>query len=158
MSSESNMIGLDQEKVNVLAKELNHLLALYQVQYMNTRGYHWNVKGEQFFELHAKFEEIYTDLLTQVDEIAERILTLGHVPDHAFTRYVEVSEIKEAINVSNGKECVKGLVEGFSTLIQKERVILGLAGEADDEGTAAQMGDYIREQEKLLWMLNAYLH
>lgn len=158
MSSESNMIGLDQEKVNVLAQELNHLLALYQVQYMNTRGYHWNVKGEQFFELHAKFEEIYTDLLTQVDEIAERILTLGHVPDHAFTRYVEVSEIKEAINVSNGKECVKGLVEGFSTLIKKEREILGLAGEADDEGTSAQMGDYIREQEKLLWMLNAYLH
>ncbi len=157
MSSESNMIGLDQEKVNVLAQELNHLLALYQVQYMNTRGYHWNVKGEQFFELHAKFEEIYTDLLTQVDEIAERILTLGHVPDHAFTRYVEVSEIKEAINVSNGKECVKGLVEGFSTLIKKEREILGLAGEADDEGTSAQMGDYIREQEKLLWMLNAYL-
>lgn len=158
MSSESNMIGLDQEKVNVLAQELNHLLALYQVQYMNTRGYHWNVKGEQFFELHAKFEEIYTDLLTQVDEIAERILTLGHVPDHAFTRYVEVSEIKEAVNVSNGKECVKGLVEGFSTLIKKEREILGLAGEADDEGTSAQMGDYIREQEKLLWMLNAYLH
>lgn len=153
-----NLIGLDKEASQAIAFELNKLLANYQVLYMNTRGYHWNIKGEQFFELHVKFEEIYTDLQTKVDELAERILTIGHTPDHSFSRYLEESEIKEHQQAYRGKECVAGLVEGFSTLVNKQREILELAGEASDEGTSALMGDYIREQEKLLWMLNAYLN
>lgn len=128
-----------------------------QVLYMNTRGYHWNIKGHQFFELHVKFEEIYTDLQTKIDELAERILTLGYTPAHAFSHYLESSEIKEHQNATAGEECVKGLVDGFGVLLVKQREILQNAGEADDEGTAALMGDYIREQEKLMWMLNAYL-
>ncbi len=157
MSNNTNLIGLDNEKSQVLADKLNHLLALFQVQYMNTRGFHWNIKGEQFFELHTKFEEIYTDLQTKIDEVAERILTLGYTPDHSFSRYLEKSEIKEQQNVSKGIDCVKALVAGFSLLLQKERQILQQAADIADEGTAAQMSDYIREQEKLLWMLNAYL-
>ncbi|AYV23907.1 MULTISPECIES: Dps family protein [Vibrio] len=153
----TNFIGLDQAASDSIAIELNQLLANYQVLYMNTRGYHWNIKGEQFFELHAKFEEIYTDLQTKIDELAERILTIGHTPDHSFSRYLELSAIEEHQNAFRGKECVSGLVNGFSVLINKQREILEQAGEASDEGTAALMGDYIREQEKLLWMLNAYL-
>ncbi|MFC5080371.1 DNA protection during starvation protein [Vibrio thalassae] len=153
----TNFIGLDQVAADSIAIELNQLLANYQVLYMNTRGYHWNIKGEQFFELHAKFEEIYTDLQTKIDELAERILTIGHTPDHSFSRYLELSSIEEHQNAFRGKECVSGLVNGFSVLINKEREILEQAGDASDEGTAALMGDYIREQEKLLWMLNAYL-
>ncbi|WP_087018375.1 Dps family protein [Thaumasiovibrio subtropicus] len=152
-----NFIGLDNDKAVALASELNALLAHYQVLYMNARGYHWNIKGEAFFELHVKFEEIYTDLQTKIDELAERILTLGQTPDHAFSRYLAVSAIEEHQNATSGKACVGGLVEGFSALLSKQRVILEQAGEANDEGTAALMGDYIREQEKLLWMLNAYL-
>ncbi len=153
-----NLIGLDKVASEAISVELNKLLANYQVLYMNTRGYHWNIKGEQFFELHVKFEEIYTDLQTKVDELAERILTIGHTPDHSFSRYLEQSEIKEHIQAYRGKECVSGLVEGFSILVNHQRLILEMAGESNDEGTAALMGDYIREQEKLLWMLNAYLH
>ncbi|MFB9215814.1 Dps family protein [Vibrio sinaloensis] len=152
-----NFIGLDQQQSEQLASELNSLLAHYQVLYMNARGYHWNIKGEAFFELHVKFEEIYTDLQTKIDEIAERILTLGHTPDHAFSRYLEVSAITEHQNATEGKACVAGLVNGFSQLLVKQRIILEQAGDAADEGTAALMGDYIREQEKLMWMLNAYL-
>ncbi|GAB2659402.1 Dps family protein [Vibrio panuliri] len=157
MSNQISLIGLNSEKSAQLAEQLNQLLAHYQLQYMNTRGYHWNIKGQQFFELHVKFEEIYTDLQTKVDEIAERILTLGHTPDHSFSRYLEMSDIKEHVNVTQGQECVQGLVNGFSLLIKKQREILAQAGDAEDEGTAALMGDYIREQEKLMWMLNAYL-
>ncbi|WP_194435540.1 Dps family protein [Vibrio fluminensis] len=157
MSNQTTLIGLNSEKTAQLSEQLNQLLAHYQVLYMNTRGYHWNIKGQQFFELHVKFEEIYTDLQTKIDELAERILTLGHTPDHSFTRYLEISELKEHVNVSQGQECVQGLVNGFSLLILKQRAILEQAGEAEDEGTAALMGDYIREQEKLMWMLNAYL-
>ncbi|KJY67275.1 Dps family protein [Vibrio nigripulchritudo] len=153
----TTLIGLDQQQSEDLAKALNTLLANYQVLYMNSRGYHWNIKGHAFFELHEKFEEIYTDLQTKVDEIAERILTLGHTPLHSFTEYLEVSTIAEHTQAFDGKSTMKGLVKGFSQLISQQRDILGLAGEAEDEGTAAQMSDYIREQEKLVWMLNAWL-
>ncbi|MBE4044546.1 DNA starvation/stationary phase protection protein [Vibrio parahaemolyticus] len=157
MSKQVSLIGLDRQQSEQLAQQLNQLLAHYQVLYMNTRGYHWNIKGHQFFELHVKFEEIYTDLQTKIDELAERILTLGYTPAHAFSHYLESSEIKEHQNATAGEECLKGLVDGFGVLLVKQREILQNAGEVDDEGTAALMGDYIREQEKLMWMLNAYL-
>lgn len=62
-----NAIGIDQGKAQNLAEKLNLLLANYSLFYQNVRGYHWNIKGEKFFELHAKFEELYNDLLIKID-------------------------------------------------------------------------------------------
>lgn len=155
--TDTNAIGLHESSASQLAEKLNELLANYQIFYMNVRGYHWNVKGQQFFELHTKFEEFYTDLLTKVDEVAERILTLGHQPLHAYSNYVEIASIREEKNVHDGQACVRGIVKGYQALIELQREILSLASDADDEGTASQIGDYIREQEKTIWMLNAYL-
>ncbi|SDM38687.1 starvation-inducible DNA-binding protein [Franzmannia pantelleriensis] len=155
--SDTNAIGLHEASASQLADKLNALLANYQVFYMNVRGYHWNVKGREFFELHAKFEELYTDLLTKIDEVAERILTLGHQPIHAYSDYVATASIPEEKNVHDGTTCVRGVLTGYQTLIELQREILSLASDADDEGTAAQVGDYIREQEKTVWMLGAYL-
>jgi starvation-inducible DNA-binding protein len=152
-----NAIGLDVEKSKDLADMLNDLLANFSIYYMNVRGFHWNIKGEKFFELHLKFEEIYTDLQEKIDEIAERILTLGQTPVHAYSDYNDQSQIKEVKNVSNGREGVESLLNGFQILITKERKILDLAGELNDEGTNALMSDYIREQEKTVWMLSSYL-
>lgn len=150
-----NAIGLDVVASEKLAVELNRLLATYQVFYMNSRGYHWNIKGAQFFELHTKFEEIYNNLQEKVDEVAERILTLGHTPMHAFSDYVTTSLIKEDTNVSNAKGCLSGLLLGFKTLLELQRKILEVAADAEDEGTASQMSDYIKEQEKLVWMFHS---
>ncbi len=155
--SNTNSIGLHEASASQLAEKLNELLANYQIFYMNVRGYHWNVKGPQFFELHGKFEELYTDLLAKVDEVAERILTLGHQPVHAYSDYVEISRIAEDKNVSDGESCVRGVLAGYRVLLERQRELLALASDADDEGTAAQIGDYIREQEKTVWMLGAYL-
>ncbi|MCF8229550.1 MAG: DNA starvation/stationary phase protection protein [Bacteroidales bacterium] len=152
-----NIIGLDKNKTQALIKELNILLANYQVFYMNVRGFHWNIKGENFFELHAKFEELYDDLLVKIDEVAERILTLGDEPVHTFSDYLENAEIEEAKSVSEDKKSVKLLLEGFQKLLKIQRNILQLSDEAEDEGTNALMSDYIREQEKLVWMYAAYL-
>jgi starvation-inducible DNA-binding protein len=152
-----NQIGLNAEKSKELALRLNELLAGFSIFYMNVRGFHWNIKGEKFFELHVKFEEVYNDLQLKIDEIAERILTLGYTPAHAYTTYNETSVIKEVKNVSDGRECVKHLLDGFQQLIIKEREILDLSGEMDDEGTNALMSDYIREQEKTVWMLSSWL-
>ena len=62
---------------------------------MNVRGYHWNIKGKQFFVLHAKFEEVYNNLNEMADEVAERILILGGKPLHSFSEYLKISEIEE---------------------------------------------------------------
>ena len=155
--TDTNSIGLHSGSASQLAEKLNDLLANYQIFYMNVRGYHWNVKGSDFFQLHDKFEELYTDLLAKVDEVAERILTLGHQPVHAYTDYLKLSSIKEDKDVSDGSACVQGVLTGYQTLIELQREVLALASDADDEGTAAQAGDYIREQEKTVWMLGAYL-
>lgn len=155
--SKVNQIGLNTEKSEQLAKKLNTLLANYQLFYINARGFHWNIAGEKFFELHLKFEEIYTDSLLKVDEIAERILTLGYTPIHSFSAYVKASTIKEATNVSDGKKALKIVLESLQTLLLLEREILELASNTNDEGTSALMSDYIREQEKSVWMYNAFL-
>ncbi|ASD68678.1 Dps family protein [Pseudoalteromonas piscicida] len=153
-----NSIGLDKAKSQALVTSLNTLLSSYQIQYMNARGFHWNIKGREFFELHLKFEEIYTLLLEKVDEIAERILTIEGNPLHAFSDYLENSKITEAKGISNGTQALENLLDGYTTLISMQREILAQAGEAEDEGTAALMSDYIKEQEKLVWMLKAYLN
>lgn len=152
-----NKIGLDKEKSKKLGENLNALLANYSVFYQNTRGYHWNIKGDRFFELHMKFEELYNNLLEKIDEVAERILTLGHTPEHRYSQYLERSEIKESKQVSDGVTAVKEVLEAFKSVISIQREILELSGEAGDEGTNALMSDYIREQEKLVWMYSAYV-
>ncbi|MDX5335660.1 MAG: DNA starvation/stationary phase protection protein [Marinobacter sp.] len=152
-----NFIGLDTEKTQKLADSLNELLSNYQIFYMNVRGYHWNIKGDNFFELHAKFEELYDDLLLKIDEIAERVLTLGHRPAHAYSTYIEKSDVPERKDVSDGKEAVGNIVESFGKLIAKQRDLLNLAGAAQDEGTVALMSDYISQQEKTVWMYRSYL-
>jgi len=152
-----NQIGLDASGAEKLSKGLNQLLANYQIFYINARGFHWNITGNKFFELHLKFEELYNDALLKVDEVAERILTLGHTPLHTFTDYTKISDIKEEKNVSNGTKAVKSVIKSFQILIETERSLLDLSAKVGDEGTNALMSDYIREQEKLVWMYTAYL-
>ena len=141
-----NQIGLDETKSKALAGGLNQLLADYMMFYQNTRGLHWNIKGEKFFELHLKFEELYTNLLLKVDEIAERILTLGGTPLHTFDDYQKTTQIKSIKNISDGNTGITNVLDSFKTLIIKQRVLLNLAAETEDEGTNALMSDYIREQ------------
>ena len=136
---------------------MNELLADYQVFYQILRGLHWNIKGKEFFELHTKFEEFYDDAVVKVDEIAERILTLEGEPLHTFSDYLKTSKIKEKKGITNGVEGVKLIVKNFSIIIAKERAIMDMAGDANDEGTSSLMSDYISETEKTVWMLNAYL-
>ena len=156
--SKLNSIGLDAAKSKQLAEKLNLLLANYSIFYQNVRGYHWNIKGEKFFELHLKFEELYTDLQLKVDEVAERILTLGHSPNHNYSEYKKISKIKESNEVSDGKKAVANILTSFETIITLQRDLLKLSGKIDDEGTNALMSDYIRAQEKLVWMYSSFLN
>ena len=152
-----NHIGLDKEKAAQLAQKLNGLLAAYSIFYQNTRGYHWNIKGDKFFELHQKFQDLYNDLLLKIDEVAERILTLGYNPDHRYTVYVKDAQIKEGEPITDGDTAVRDISQAHKVLITMQREILALASEIDDEGTLALMSDYIRQQEKSVWMYSAFL-
>ncbi|NUQ24854.1 MAG: DNA starvation/stationary phase protection protein [Saprospiraceae bacterium] len=153
-----NAIGLDTKKSKALAEKLNVLLANYSIFYQNTRGYHWNIKGEKFFELHLKFEELYNDLLLKIDEVAERILTLGYTPNHKYSEYKKVAKIAESDQVDNGLKAVENILASFKTIITLQRELLDLSADAGDEGTNALMSDYIRAQEKLVWMYSAFLN
>ena len=153
----SNIIGLREEDCKNIAEKLNVLLANYSVFYQNTRGAHWNIKGDQFFVLHPKFEELYDNLVLKIDEIAERILTLGHVPNHNYSDYLKVSTIKESKEVHNGKKCVEDILNSFKVVIDLQRELLEITDKANDEGTNALVSGYITEQEKDVWMYNAYL-
>ena len=153
----TNFIGLDKEKSKVLSEKLNELLADYSIFYQNIRGYHWNITGDKFFELHAKFQELYEDLFLKIDEVAERIKTLGHTPNHQFSVYQKLAKIKESTEVSDGVKDVKETLESFKIIITLQREILDLSADANDEGTNALMSDYISGLEKLVWMYTAYL-
>lgn len=155
--SRTNAIGLNEKKAAQLAGKLNDLLANYSIFYQNVRGYHWNIKGDKFFELHLKFEELYNDLLLKIDEVAERILTLGASPKHTYSDYFTVAKIKESKRVSDGEAAVQDIIASLGTLIRLQRELLTLSADADDEGTNALMSDYIRAQEKMVWMYGAYL-
>jgi starvation-inducible DNA-binding protein len=153
-----NSIGLDKKKVKVLTEKLNDLLANYQLYYQNLRGFHWNLKGNDFFTLHVKFEELYNAAQLSIDEIAERIVTLEAVPLHTYSDYVKQSKIKEHKNVTTSNETVSKTVSNLTTLIEKERETLKVADEAGDESTVDMMTEFIRFQEKTIWMLNSFNH
>lgn len=153
----TNSIGLNQDSAKALAENLNELLANYSIFYQNTRGFHWNIKGEKFFELHLKFEELYNDLLLKIDEVAERILTLGYTPEHNYSKYAAISTIKESGQVSEGNIAVQNILDSFKVVIVKQREILNISADANDEGTNALMSDYIRFQEKLVWMYSSFM-
>ena len=113
-------------------------------------------QGDKIFELHLKFEELSTTF-AEVDEVAERILTLGHTPEHTYSAYTELAGIKESPKVSDGMKAVEHILESFKVLIVLQREILDMSSDASDEGTNALMSDYIRAQEKLVWMYSAFL-
>ena len=153
----TNQIGLEKVDMSAIIAKLNGLLSSYHMYYINVRGYHWNVKGEHFFTLHPQFEELYTTLQVQIDEIAERILTLGGTPLHAYNDFAQHTGIKEDKNVNDGNTCVKGVVTGLQTLIEEQRQVSAVASEADDQGSADLVDAYVQQQEKLVWMYNAFL-
>jgi len=150
-------IGLDKNKAVKLSHELNLLLSDYQLFYQNLRGFHWNLKGRDFFELHLKFEELYNDAQIKIDEIAERILTLEAIPLHRFEDYIKTSEIKAANNVSDGKRGIEITLENFQKILILERKIMEVASDAGDEGTLTLISDYISQTEKTVWMLSSFL-
>lgn len=140
-----------------MEQKINILLASYQVHYQNLRSLHWNIKGENFFELHLKYEELYTRTQVIIDDLAERILTLGLQPFSRFSDYIQHSLIKENNIITDGKTGMNYVFEAQNSLINLEKELLDLSDAQNDDGTNSLMSDLIREKEKTNWMFRAWL-
>lgn len=148
-------IGISKSDRNDIAEGLKRLLADSYTLYLQTHNFHWNVTGPQFRELHLMFEEHYTELATAVDDIAERIRTLGVAAPGTYKAFSQLSSIDEVEGVPEAKTMVELLTKGHEQVVQTARTVLKSAQEADDESTAALVGDRMRIHEKTAWMLRA---
>lgn len=149
-------LHLNNAEVPAIVSGLKQLLADYQIFYTNLRGFHWNIKGHSFFILHGKFEEMYDDVAAKIDEIAERILMLGGEPDNKFSEYLKVAKLEEVSGISCADKALNNVLDTYAYLIGEERKIIEVASNAGDETTVAMLSDYLKGQEKLVWMLVAY--
>ena len=149
-------LNLDNKNVENVVVALQNLLADFQVYYTNLRGFHWEIKGRGFFVLHEKFESMYDDAAAKVDEIAERILTLGGTPENKYSGYLKMARIPEVSGVSSSKEAVDNVLNTYKHFIAEERKLIELAEEANDVVTADMLTGYLKEQEKMVWMLVAF--
>ncbi len=149
-------LKLDKSKTEKTVFELNVLLADYHLYYQKLRNFHWNIVGENFFDLHEKFEELYNDAKLKIDEIAERILTLRNQPVSNLSQYLEISNIKEADSDNKDTEMIEILLKDHGALLEQMRKVVKTAEAGEDEGTIDLIGAYIRELEKTSWMLDAW--
>ncbi len=148
-------IGIDEDNRVRIAEGLKHLLADSYTLYLMTHNFHWNVTGPQFRELHLMFEEHYTELAVAVDDLAERIRTLGVVAPGTYKEFARLSSIEEVDGVPAAAQMVELLTQAHEAVIRTSRDVLKLAQAADDESTAALVSDRMRIHEKTAWMLRA---
>jgi DNA protection during starvation protein 2 len=139
-------------------EKLNLYLANLNVLYRKVQNYHWNVVGDKFFSIHEKLEEYYDAINKQIDDVAERILSIGGRPLGTLKDYLAVTTIKEAENKEISiPEAVADVEKEFETMLKLVKEVKEVADEENDYGTSALVDEYISTYEKNLWMLNAYL-
>lgn len=148
-------IGVDEKDRLAIAEGLKRLLADSYTLYLQTHNFHWNVTGARFRELHLMFEEHYTELATAVDEIAERIRTLGvHAPG-TYAAFAKLTAISEIEDVPNAESMIKILLASHEQVVRTARDVLTIAQDGNDESSAALASDRMRLHEKTAWMLRA---
>lgn len=136
---------------------MNGILADYHIYYQKLRNYHWNVKGVEFFALHKMFEELYDEVSERIDEIAERILSSGGKPVSTLKEYLEIASLKEDAGSPDSKQMVKNIIGDLTAINASLRKAVEQANDAGDIGAANLLEGYADEQEKTLWMLNAFM-
>ncbi|MBD7985515.1 DNA starvation/stationary phase protection protein [Sporosarcina sp. Sa2YVA2] len=140
-----------------LMTELNKQVSTWSVMYAKLHNYHWYVKGKEFFTLHAKFEELYTEATLHMDEIAERVLTLGGEPTATLKEHLSESVVKEATGKEKAEDMVKTTVDDFDKIMKSLNKGMELAAENGDDRTEDLLNAIYQSIEKHQWMLNAFL-
>ena len=150
-------IGISDTHREKIANGLSKLLADTYTLYLKTHNYHWNVTGPMFQTLHLLFETQYNELWTAVDEVAERIRSLGFAAPGSYTEFSRLSSVPEADGVPPATEMVRQLVSGHETVIRTARQILPIVEEANDQTSADLLAGRMSIHEKTAWMLRSLL-
>jgi len=152
-------IGLEANEREGLTHLLQGVLADQHVLYIKTRNFHWNVVGPRFSQLHAFFEEQYTDLAESIDEVAERIRMLGGTPIASMAEFLQHARLSEHSGaVPKSDEMIVALVNDHETIIRQLRGDLETANEKfHDAGTSDFCTGLLQDHEKMAWMLRAHL-
>ncbi|MBS8265328.1 DNA starvation/stationary phase protection protein [Mesobacillus boroniphilus] len=140
-----------------LIQAVNKQVANWTVLYTKLHNYHWYVTGRHFFTLHTKFEELYNEAATIIDEFAERILALDGKPVATLKEYLELSSVEEATGSENEEDMVKQLHDDFATIVDELQNAIELAEKAEDTATADMMTEVKMSLRKHMWMFKAYL-
>ncbi|MFT6221616.1 MAG: starvation-inducible DNA-binding protein [Candidatus Endobugula sp.] len=158
MSADYQMnVGISEEERQSIANGVGELLADTYTLYLKTHNFHWNVVGPRFHDLHVMFEAQYTELSSAVDDVAERIRTLGFPAPGTYSQFAALTSISETTGVPTADEMVTILTCDNETLIRTARRILPLAQKASDESTASLIADRMVIHEKTAWMLRSLL-
>lgn len=152
-----SILNIKADYAQEMNSKLNKLAATLHVYYSNLRGFHWHVEGKSFFTFHEELEKMYDAEAERIDEVAERILQLGGVPVRLYSEIEKLSEIKQSEIITCSSEISKNLLETVAVLLRMEREIFAFASDNNDDVTAGMMSEYIAGQEKLVWMLTAFL-
>jgi len=152
-------IGIKPENLTAVAHELNKLLADEHVLYILTRNAHWNVEGPDFLTKHRFFEEQYGQIETIIDDVAERIRTLGHYAEATLAGFLKLTHLTEASREKNDSTgFMRSLLEAHEAIIIHIRGSINrFANEYHDLGTSDFITGLMETHEKMAWMLRAHL-
>ncbi len=150
-------IGISETDREQIAEGLSRLLADSYGLYLKTHNYHWNVVGPMFNTLHLMFEEQYNELALAVDEIAERIRTLGAPAPGTYREFAELSSLDEDADQPEAMEMVRRLVTSHETVVRTARSVFPVVEAANDEPTADLLTQRMQVHEKTAWMLRSLL-
>jgi starvation-inducible DNA-binding protein len=151
-------IGIPEKHLATIALELNKLLADEHVLYVKTRNFHWNIEGENFMEMHKFYESQYEELAEMIDEVAERIRTLGHYAEGRMKDFLEIARLAEVEYTNDQKKQLQFLLDDHETIIRLIRQqATAFADEHKDQGTADFVTGIMEKHEKMAWMIRSYL-
>ena len=148
-------IGIAEKDRNRSADAIKRLLADTYTLYLRTHGYHWNVEGPHFQQLHTLFMEQYTEMWTAVDELAERIRALGEYAPRSYSEMSSLSSLEEESGMPGWREMVTNLATGHEKVAKSAREVLRIAEEIGDDATSDVVTPRITIHEKTAWMLRA---
>ena len=140
-----------------LAEILNAQIANWAVLYFKLHCFHWYVKGDKFFELHGKFEQLYNEAAEYIDLLAERLLALQGKPAGAMRDFLKLASVAEASGHETAEQMVGAVLQDFAAMKAELREGIRLAESQDDTSTADMLTDIQTSLDKHIWMLSAYL-
>lgn len=150
-------IGMSVKDRENISRGLSGILAESFLLYMKTHNYHWNVKGPMFQTLHVMFEGQYTELWNALDQIAERIRSLGFAAPGTLKEYLRLASIKEIEGVPTAEDMIRDVLAGSESVSRLSREVLVLADQAGDDPTTDLLTERMQIHEKNAWMLRSLI-